>query len=191
MREPRRACPPVAALDPLRLFGRGRNHEHGWVSLGRRRPREGGRWQIRGYRDRRWARDGCGHGDGRRRCNTGGARGAHRGRRRFDPRSGAPGSVPRSSRFSTGLGFSWPQGLRFEYRQRERRVPRLHRPELRRQELAYFGLHREATSAKEPAIFVAPGDISNVPPENRQLSSMHKFACTSASRLAWKFIAQF
>ena len=42
-------------------------------------------------------------------------------------------------------------------------IPRMMVPTSTQQNYAYFGLHREVTAANEPAIFVAPGGIGNLP----------------------------
>jgi hypothetical protein len=61
------------------------------------------------------------------------------------------------------LIFSWHQAYGSDTGNAIGQYPAGNGPNFDAKNYAYFGLHREATAAKEPAIFVAPGGIGNLP----------------------------
>jgi predicted esterase len=61
------------------------------------------------------------------------------------------------------LIFSWHQAYGSDTGNAVGQYPANTGPNFDAKNYAYFGLHREATAAKEPAIFVAPGGIGNLP----------------------------
>lgn len=61
------------------------------------------------------------------------------------------------------LIFSWHQAYGSNTGNAVGQYPAGNGPNFDAKNYAYFGLHREATAAKEPAIFVAPGGIGNLP----------------------------
>ena len=61
------------------------------------------------------------------------------------------------------LIFSWHQAYGSDTGNAIGQYPANNGPNFDAKNYAYFGLHREATAAKEPAIFVAPGGIGNLP----------------------------
>ena len=61
------------------------------------------------------------------------------------------------------LIFSWHQAYGSNTGNANGQYPAFDGPNFDAKNYAYFGLHREATAAKEPAIFVAPGGIGNFP----------------------------
>jgi hypothetical protein len=61
------------------------------------------------------------------------------------------------------LIFSWHQAYGSDTGNAVGQYPAGNGPNFNAQNYAYFGLHREATAAKEPVIFVAPGGIGNLP----------------------------
>lgn len=61
------------------------------------------------------------------------------------------------------LIFSWHQAYGSDTGNAVGQFPAGNGPNFDAKNYAYFGLHREATAAKEPAIFVAPGGIGNLP----------------------------
>ena len=61
------------------------------------------------------------------------------------------------------LIFSWYQAYGSDTGNANGQYPAGNGPNFDAKNYAYFGLHREATAANEPAIFVAPGGIGNLP----------------------------
>jgi predicted esterase len=61
------------------------------------------------------------------------------------------------------LIFSWHQAYGSDTGNAIGQYPANNGPNFDAKNYAYFGLHREATAAKQPAIFVAPGGIGNLP----------------------------
>jgi hypothetical protein len=61
------------------------------------------------------------------------------------------------------LIFSWHQAYGSDTGNANGQHPAGDGPNFDAKNYAYFGLHREATAANEPAIFVAPGGIGNLP----------------------------
>ncbi|HEX2872962.1 MAG TPA: hypothetical protein VHP33_16990 [Polyangiaceae bacterium] len=61
------------------------------------------------------------------------------------------------------LIFSWHQAYGSDTGNAVGQYPAGNGPNFDAKNYAYFGLHREATAAKEPVIFVAPGGIGNLP----------------------------
>ena len=61
------------------------------------------------------------------------------------------------------LIFSWHQAYGSDTGNANGLHPAGDGPNFDAKNYAYFGLHREATAAKQPAIFVAPGGIGNLP----------------------------
>jgi hypothetical protein len=61
------------------------------------------------------------------------------------------------------LIFSWHQAYGSDTGNAIGQYPAFNGPNFDAKNYAYFGLQREATAAKQPAIFVAPGGIGNLP----------------------------
>jgi len=61
------------------------------------------------------------------------------------------------------LIFSWHQAYGSNTGNAVGQYPAFNGPNFDAKNYAYFGLHREAMAAKQPAIFVAPGGIGNLP----------------------------
>jgi len=61
------------------------------------------------------------------------------------------------------LIFSWHQAYGSDTGNAIGQYPANNGPNFDAKNYAYFGLHRESTAAKQPAIFVAPGGIGNLP----------------------------
>ena len=61
------------------------------------------------------------------------------------------------------LIFSWYQAYGSDVGNANGLHPANDGPNFNATDYAYFGLHREATAAKDPAIFVAPGGMGNLP----------------------------
>jgi hypothetical protein len=61
------------------------------------------------------------------------------------------------------LIFSWHQAYGSNTGNAIGQTPAFPGPNFDAKNYAYFGLHREATAAKQPAIFVAPGGIGDLP----------------------------
>jgi predicted esterase len=61
------------------------------------------------------------------------------------------------------LIFSWHQAYGSDTGNAVGQYPANNGPNFDAKNYAYFGLHREATAAKDPVIFVAPGGIGNFP----------------------------
>ncbi|HYQ04757.1 MAG TPA: alpha/beta hydrolase [Polyangiaceae bacterium] len=61
------------------------------------------------------------------------------------------------------LIFSWHQAYGSDTGNAIGQYPAGNGPNFDAKNYAYFGLHREATAAKDPAIFIAPGGIGNLP----------------------------
>ncbi|HVZ86983.1 MAG TPA: hypothetical protein VHG72_08435 [Polyangia bacterium] len=61
------------------------------------------------------------------------------------------------------LIFSWHQAYGSDTGNAVGQYPAFNGPNFNAQDYAFFGLHREATAANEPAIFVAPEGIGNLP----------------------------
>jgi len=61
------------------------------------------------------------------------------------------------------LIFSWHQAYGSDTGNAVGQYPANNGPNFDAKNYAYFGLHREATTANQPAIFIAPGGIGNLP----------------------------
>jgi polyhydroxybutyrate depolymerase len=61
------------------------------------------------------------------------------------------------------LIFSWHQAYGSDVGNAIGQYPAFNGPNFDATNYAYFGLHREATNAKQPAIFVAPNGVGNLP----------------------------